>query len=227
MHKARVGLYRSWVANIDEGWTRWILNNYDFAPLSLFNADLQAGHLRDRIDVIVLPDMARKALMDGYEPGTLPGQYAGGIGEDGLSAIREFVETGGTLVALNQASATVIELLHLPLKNALAGLSADAFNCPGAILNVATGDPLRPGLAGSPSETYVMFERGPAFEPQPGFRGSILASYGKESSPLASGYILHPELLNGKAAALETSLGRGHMFLFGFKPQWRAQSHGT
>src|SRR5947209_5658466 len=197
MRKARVGLYRPWMANIDEGWTRWILNNYDFSPLSLYNADLQAGHLRDRIDMLVVPDMSRKALMEGYEPGTLPGQYAGGIGEDGLSAIREFVDAGGTLVALNQASAAVIDLLHLPVKNTLAGLSADAFNCPGAILKVATGDPLRPVLAGSPAETYVMFERGPAFEPQPGFRGSILASYAKDASPLASGYVLHPELISG------------------------------
>ena len=136
-------------------------------------------------------------------------------------------DAGGTLVALNQASAAVIDLLHLPVKNTLAGLSADAFNCPGAILKVATGDPLRPVLAGSPAETYVMFERGPAFEPQPGFRGSILASYAKDASPLASGYVLHPELLSGKAAALEVSYGSGHIFLFGFKPQWRAQSHGT
>jgi hypothetical protein len=72
-----------------------------------------------------------------------------------------------------------------------------------------------------------MFERGPAFETKTGFRGTVLASYPKDRNPLESGYLLHPERIQGKAAALEVFYGEGRVYLFGFRPQWRGQSHGT
>jgi hypothetical protein len=72
-----------------------------------------------------------------------------------------------------------------------------------------------------------MFENGPAFETQPGFRGAVLARYPKDTNPLESGLLLHPEAIEGKIAALEVPYGQGRIFLYGFKPQWRAQSHGT
>jgi hypothetical protein len=78
-----------------------------------------------------------------------------------------------------------------------------------------------------PREPIVMFERGPAFDTKSGFRGVILAAYSKERNPLASGYLLHPERIQGKAAALEVFEGDGRVYLFGFRPQWRGQSHGT
>ena len=224
---SRIALYRPWSASIDEGWTRWILKNYDFASVSLSNGDIQAGHLRDRFDTIILPDIAKKALTEGYEEGLLPGEYAGGIGDEGISALREFVQSGGTLVTLNQASSAIVDLLHLPVKNVLQDVKPEQFNCPGALLKVQMAENARPVLAGTSREMTVMFENGPAFEPQPGFEGLVIASYPKDASPLESGYILHPELLQGKAAALEMKYGEGRIFLFGFKPQWRAQSHST
>lgn len=72
-----------------------------------------------------------------------------------------------------------------------------------------------------------MFELGPAFETRTGFRGNVLAGYPKDSNPLASGYLLHPERIQGKAAAIEAFYGEGRIYLFGFRPQWRGQSHGT
>ena len=81
MKKARVGLYRSWVANIDEGWTRWILENYGFAPVTLRNGDIQAGALRERFDAIILPDAMPETIRNGFGPGGVPGMYTGGIGE--------------------------------------------------------------------------------------------------------------------------------------------------
>jgi hypothetical protein len=130
-------------------------------------------------------------------------------------------------VALNQAASAFIELLHLPVKNSLQDAKPDQFNCPGALLKVKTGEAARPAMAGSPGETTIMFERGPAFEPLPDFQGEVLASYSKDVNPLESGFILHGELLQGKDAALEVAFGKGRIFLFGFKPQWRGQSHGT
>jgi hypothetical protein len=72
-----------------------------------------------------------------------------------------------------------------------------------------------------------MFQNGPAFQPLPGFHGAVLARYPKETNPLESGLLLHPEAIEGKAAAMEVAYGKGHIVLFGFKPQFRGQSHAT
>ena len=225
--KARVGLYRSWMGNIDEGWTRWILENYGFAPITLRNGDIQAGHLRDRLDAIILPDATTRQIMDGFAPGTISGEYVGGIGESGADALRDFVRGGGTLVAFNNASLMAIESFSLPVANVLQGLNNDQFYCSGSLLRVELGDASHPAVWGMPSEPIVMFERGPAFDTKTGFRGNILASYSRDRNPLASGYLLHPERIQGKYAALEVFYGDGRVYLFGFRPQWRGQSHGT
>jgi hypothetical protein len=225
--KPRVGLYRSWTGNIDEGWTRWILENYGFAPVTLRNGDIQAGHLRDRLDAIIIPDAGTRQIMNGFAPGTILGEYSGGVGETGAEALRVFVRAGGTLIAFNNASLMAIASLGLPVSNILDGLNDDQFYCSGSLLRVELRDVNHPALWGMPREPIVMFERGPAFDTKSGFRGTILASYPKERNPLASGYLLHPERLQGKAAALEVFYGDGRVYLFGFRPQWRGQSHGT
>jgi hypothetical protein len=225
--KARVGLYRSWVANIDEGWTRWILENYGFAPVTLRNGDIQAGSLRDHFDAIILPDAKPETIRTGFGPGSVPGVYTGGIGEVGTSALREFVQSGGTLITFNNASLFAIDDLGLPVKNILAGVKDEDFFCSGCLLRVEVQDSGASAVWGLPHDPIVMFERGPAFETKEGFRGRILAAYPKEQSPLMSGYLLHPERIQGKAAAVEVQYGKGRVYLLGFRPQWRGQSHGT
>jgi hypothetical protein len=225
--KPRVGLYRSWTGNIDEGWTRWILENYGFAPVTLRNSDIQAGHLRDRLDAIIIPDAGAKQILNGFASGTISGEYAGGIGETGAEALRGFVRAGGTLIAFNNASQMAIQSLGLPVSNILDGLNDDQFYCSGSLLRVELRDVNQPAVWGMPREPIVMFERGPAFETKSGFHGVVLASYPKERNPLASGYLLHPERIQGKVAALEAFYGDGRVYLFGFRPQWRGQSHGT
>jgi hypothetical protein len=225
--KAHVGLYRSWVANIDEGWTRWILENYGFAPATLRNGDIQAGALRERFDAIILPDAMPETIRNGFGPGGVPGMYTGGIGEVGTAALREFVRSGGTLITFNNASLFAIDDLGLPVKNSLAGLKDEEFFCSGCLLRVELQDSGASAVWGLPHDPIVMFERGPAFETKEGFRGRILAAYPKEQSALMSGYLLHPERIEGKAAALEVQYGKGRVYLLGFRPQWRGQSHGT
>jgi hypothetical protein len=165
--------------------------------------------------------------MDGFQPGSIPGQYAGGLGSPGADAIREFVTAGGTLVMLNGSTAFAIDKLNLPVTNVLKDLKPTDFNCPGALLRIENKEPKHPLLAGLPKDPIVMFEQGPAFETKTGFKGKILASYAKEGSPLVSGFISHPERLEGKAAALEVQSGAGRVILMGFRPQWRGQSQGT
>jgi hypothetical protein len=225
--KPRVGLYRSWVPAIDEGWTRWILEDYGFAPITLRNGDIQAGHLRERLDAILIPDAMPRSIMEGYAPGSIPGEYAGGLDAAGVDALRSFVDGGGTLIAFNNASLMAIDQLHLPVANILTGLSNDQFYCSGSLLRVELGDAAHPALWGMPRESIIMFERGPVFEQKSGFRGAVLATYPRDRNPLESGYLLHPERIQGKAAALEVFQGDGRIYLFGFKPQWRGQSHGA
>jgi Zinc carboxypeptidase len=225
--KPRVGLYRSWNASIDEGWTRWILENYGFAPVTLRNGDLQAGHLLERLDAIVIPDASPRQIMDGFAAGSIPGEYAGGIADTGVEALRTFVRGGGTLIAFNNASLFAIEHLNLPVTNIVGGLKPEEFYCSGSLLKVELSETPHIALGGTEHNPVVMFERGPVFDQKPAFKGAVLATYPKENNPLASGYLLGPARIQGKAAAMEVFYGAGRVYLFGFKPQWRGQSLGT
>jgi hypothetical protein len=227
LKKARVGLYRPWAPSIDEGWTRWILEDYGFEPKSVYNADMRAADLHSRYDVLVLPDLSSKQLMDGFGIGVVPGQYAGGIGNDGIENLREFVHQGGTLIALNKTASSLIPLMSLQVQNVIEGAKSDKFFCSGALLRVETEHADLPVNFGISDAPVVMFQSGPAFQPQPGLHGAVLARYPKETNPLESGLLLHPDAIQGKAAALELAYGKGHIVLFGFKPQFRGQSHAT
>jgi hypothetical protein len=225
--RARVGLYRPWDPSIDEGWTRWILENYGFEPKSIYNSDIRAANLRSRYDVIILPDMGSRQLMDGFNVGVVPGQYAGGVGEGGIDNLREFAREGGTLIAFNRTASTVIPLLSLPVENVIEGAKSDKFFCSGALLRTEKDHPELPVNYGLSDSPVVMFQSGPAFQPAQGFHGAVLAHYPKEVDPLESGLLLHPEAIEGKAAAVELAYGQGRILLLGFKPQFRGQSHAT
>jgi hypothetical protein len=223
----RVGLYRPWTASIDEGWTRWILEQYQVPFTSLYNADIRGGHLREHYDTIVLTDQGERSILDGNRPGTIPERYTGGLGEEGTQELRDFVHEGGTLVTFNAASMYAINQFNLPVTNALTGPAAAQFFCSGCLLTVHIEDPKNPVTAGISADTIVMFERGPAFDTKTDFKGKVLARYPRERSPLASGYLAGANLIEGKAAAIDAEYGKGHVILLGFKPQWRGQSHGA
>jgi hypothetical protein len=128
---------------------------------------------------------------------------------------------------LNNSAAAVIELLKLPVRNVLGGVQKNEFFCSGALLRVDIPDRNRLAVLGLVRAPIVMFEQGPSFEPKATFQGAILASYPRNRSPLASGFAVHAERIQGKAAALEVNLGKGRIYLYGFKPQWRGQTHGS
>lgn len=225
--KPRVALYEPWAGNIDEGWTRWIFEQFHVEFTRVRNAEIQDGHLRDRFDTIVFAEMNGRQILDGMQAGTVPGQYAGGIGESGAQALRDFVDQGGTLVALGNSSLFAIEQFNLPVTNVVAGVNSAQFFCSGSLLRVEIQAPNHPVVAGLPAMPAVMFERNPVFDTRPNFRGKVLASYVKDRNPLISGFLLGANLIQGKAAALDANYGQGHVILLGFRPQWRGQSHGT
>jgi hypothetical protein len=219
----RVGLYRSWVPSLDEGWTRFVFEKQLGLPYqTLHDRELRQGSLRTRFDAIVLPSQSPLALREGHKPGTMPAEYTGGLGSPGQAALREFVETGGTLVALDASAVYAIEALGLTVRNVLGGVAASEFFCPGSILEVQT-DPAVPLAHGLPPALPIWFEGSPAFEVQGGL---VAARYG-EGDSLLSGYLLGNSRLRGRAALVEMPLGKGRVVLFGFRPQHRGQAVGT
>jgi hypothetical protein len=223
LRRPRVGLYRSWVPSMDEGWTRFVFEKeMGVAYRELHDREVRAGGLRERYDAIVLPDQAPASLLNGHAPGSMPEEYAGGLGPSGATALRLFVEAGGTLVALDSATGFAVDQLQLPVRNVLAGVEPAAFFCPGSIL-AARPDGVHPLAHGLPETTPVWFEGSPAFEVE---KGSVVLRYEAED-PLLSGWLLGGERLRGKAALVEVPLGKGRVVLFGFRPQYRAQSRVT
>jgi hypothetical protein len=236
--KPRVGLYQSWVPSMDEGWTRFIFEKQvgvDYE--TLHDKDVRAGGLRARFDAIVLPDQSRRAIVNGNAPDSLPKEYTGGLGKEGVQALKVFVEQGGTLVALDSASDLPISEFPLPVTNVLAPFNRERrggddegdtgsgeFYCPGAILAVqvegVSTSPLAHGLEGT---TPIWFEGSPAFDVK---AGTVVARYAAEN-PLLSGWLLGDKYLHGRAALAEVPLGMGRVVLFGFRPQYRAQSWNT
>ncbi|MGE3278097.1 MAG: M14 family zinc carboxypeptidase [Vicinamibacterales bacterium] len=223
--RPRVGLYRPWQASMDEGWTRWLLEQYGFEFVNLRPADFRGQALADRIDVLLVADESR-GLMNGYASGQVPPEYEGGLGAEGIRAIDTFVRGGGTLVCFNRSGAILAEELHLPVRNVLQGLERQEFFTGGSILEVVT-DPSHPVMAGMPVRAPVFVDGSPAYEPTEGFEGRVIAKYQDSGSPLLSGYLLGAEHLNGKAAAIDVHHGAGHVVLLGFRPQWRGQPFGT
>jgi ribosomal protein S18 acetylase RimI-like enzyme len=221
-----MGLYRPWSPSMDEGWTRWLLEQYGFAFTNLRDADVHAGDLRARWDVIVLPSERGDLLLDGFADGSVPPRYAGGLGAKGIRALDTFVREGGTLVCMSASSDLCIDELHLLVENVVATLARDEFFSAGSILEVRV-DRAHPVMAGMPERAKVFFDRSPVFTTRDAFSGFVLAAYADEGSPLLSGYLLGEERVQGHAAAVDVDHGSGHVVLIGFRPQWRGQPIGT
>lgn len=224
--RPRVGLYRPWNPSMDEGWTRWLLEAYGFEFSSLYNSDVRAGDLRERYDVIVLADMRAGQILEGFAKGSVPPRYEGGIGSEGVRELDAFVRSGGTLVALNQASLFAVAQLRLPVRNVVAELETAEYFMSGSILEMEV-DPSHPVMSGMPALAKVVVERSPVFTTEEGFEGAVLAKYPADRSPLLSGYLLGEEHVQGYAAALDVAHGEGRVVLLGMKPQWRGQPFGN
>jgi hypothetical protein len=231
----RVAVYKSHVPAIDEGWTRWVLKdsfNYMLHPVeakSLEDKEAREGSLLAKYDTIIIPDQASRAILNGYKSGTMLPELTGGLGASGSQALREFVEAGGTLICLNRASSFAIEEFKLPVRDVTEGLKRTEYYAPGSILRTEV-DASHPVATGMPKESIAWVENSPVFEvsdPTQGSRVRVIASYPRDTNPLLSGWLLGDERLRGKAALLEVSLGKGRVYLFGFRPQYRGQSLAT
>ncbi len=219
--RPRIGLYKTFVPSMDEGWSRWLLEQFGFRYTSLRNPDIQAGNLRQSFDVLVFPDQLLRVLTDGYRRGSMPKEYTGGLEASGSKTLREFAEQGGTLVFLNHSTEYAIEKLGVKATQALRGVSNQEFYSPGSLLNVSL-DKRHPLTLGLPSEIAIWSEGSPAWQTEE----TTVGRY-PESKILASGWLLGEKMLAGKSALVDARIGKGHVILFGMRPQYRAQSYQT
>jgi hypothetical protein len=247
----RIGIYNSYIPSMDEGWTRWLLDQFDFPYTRIYDKDVRAGNLNSRFDVILIPDeqpnaivnglrnaareptpggenAAPRAMGEGQGAGRVPEEFTGGLGNDGVNALKLFVTQGGTLIALNGASNFAIERLGVGARNVLQSVANKDFYGPGSILrvDVDTANPLAWGME---RDTAIWFEHSPAFAPVfDRAAGDVVnvATY-PAGNPLMSGWLLGDQLLQGHSALVDAPLGQGHVVMFGFRPQYRGQSYGT
>ncbi len=234
----RVGLYQSYRANTDEGWTRFVLDQFEFPYTVLHNPDFASGPLADRIDVLIIPDQSRSIIVDGVSrPGQpdesqreLPPEYRGGIGKEGMKAIKEFVRKGGTLVLLDSAWEVAGRDFDLPLVNVLDRVGRDRFYCPGSILRLDV-DPHDPLGWGMPEKSMIFFARSPAFRTRvpdsPLIDRRVVAGFGAERPHLLSGYLKGGDLLDRTAMIIRFRYHDGNVVVLGGRVQHRAQTHAT
>ncbi len=237
LNPLRLGLYKPWVANMDEGWTRFIFDTWEFPYTSLLDAEIRSGGLKQKYDVIVLPNVSSSRIIKGHAEGRVPPQYAGGIGTQGLDALLQFVKDGGTLITLNDSCQLPIAHFKVPLRDVSRSYTSSEFFLPSAILSVEV-DTTHPIAYGMEKTADILSYGSPVFE----FLGEnntatdetltlltdvkVIANY-PNSNPFRSGRLIGDEVLYGKPALIEVGCGDGRIILFGFRPQNRAQTYGT
>ena len=232
----RVGLYRSWTASMDEGWTRWVLDDFKFPYVSLSDSAVRAGDLRRRFDVIVIPDLSLRQVRDGMTEAQVPPPYAGGMGAQGLAALRRFVDEGGHVVLVDGSAQLAPEVFGIDVKLVEAGgggggggraTDSEQVYAPGSILRVEV-DPSHPVARGMSESAAVYFTNSTGLDLPTGSPARVIARYPTEpGSILLSGFLQGAPKLAGKAAAADVSVGRGRVTMFGFRPLYRGQSYGT
>lgn len=216
----RLGLYKSWTASMDEGWTRWLLEQYEFDFKSIFDADIKSGGLKD-LDVLIMPSLSDRAIVQGMPPQAIPPEYAGGISEKGVAKVKSFIESGGTLITLNSSAEFAIKRFGLSVQNRVDGLSRKTFFIPGSILNVIN-KPSHPVAYGFDRMGTVFFRRSPVFSAA---EGTSVVRYPVQDV-LASGWLNGEGHLHNHSAIVDVEFGKGKIILIGFPTQYRAQSQG-
>ena len=225
----RVAMYQPWTGgNMDEGWTRWVLERYEFNLTPIHNADVRAGRLRQKFDAIILADQDVRGIMDGFDAATIRPEYRGGIGEAGVESLRQFVADGGTLVTLGNACDLAIEKFPIPVHNLKKGLTRDQHFAPGTILRIEV-DTQHPLGYGMDANAYGFYINSPFFSIVEGFasqKTTVVARY-PNTNVIASGWLKGDDLMTGRAAVVSVEMNPGRVILFGLRPQHRAQTHAT
>ena len=245
LRAARTALYQPYIASMEEGWTRLVLDNHEIPYDSIFNAGIRAGNLRDRYDCIVLPSVGPQLILNGYPEDSTAPEYAGGIGREGLVALQEFAAGGGTLICMDESSNLVIDHFNVPVRNVVRGKPSSEFYCPGSILrlHMDTSHPVGYGMpewySGYFADSQVFELAAPegesaevkdSLDPNRSaakrFPVKVVSRY-SDTVLLESGWIRGEDLVRDKPAIVEIGYGKGRIYLFGISVQRRGQPHGT
>jgi hypothetical protein len=244
IRRMRIGMYQRYRGgNMDEGLTRWLFEQWAFQFKDVYDAEIKKGSLNASYDVFIFPDDSTATITGeptaegrggrggrGFAgvPDMTPPEYRSGLGTDGVNAIRDFVQKGGTLVALGGATDFAITRLGLPVRNVVEGLSTKEFFCPGSTLRV-TIDNTNPLAYGMPAEGLVLFHYSPAFDVVAtdfNDRNDIVVRYADRRVE-RSGWLNGEKYIAGRTAMASIAYGQGKVILIGFRTQNRAQTHGT
>ncbi len=247
---AHIALYGPWLPTPDEGWTRYIFDNFGFDYTLLRNKDFALLGTLKRNDVIIMPSMSTSQIVDGKrsrgqkerigDP-PMPGKYRGGIGKEGVNNLRRYLLGGGTVLFFGRSGNFAIDELGVPAVNVLKDVKSDDFYAPGTIFQV-TLDAASPLTCGMPTTTPIYFIQDPAYTLVAGMQphretavypnGSLsqripLLGRNGPANPLLSGWVLGEKRLYNKVALAEVTTGKGRPVLYGFRVQNRAQTWGT
>jgi hypothetical protein len=225
----RVGLYEPWNGDdVDAGWTRWVLEQYDFHPTTVHNSDVRAGNLRGRFDAIIFADQDPQDIMQGFNSEGIRPEYRGGIGAQGLEELQRFVGAGGSLILMGSACNLAIDRLPVPVRDLKKALPRDVHDAPGTLVRVQI-DTRHPMGYGMPPSTDGFYNNDPFFTVIDGFTSwhtAVVARY-PNTDVLASGWLKGDEEMEGRAAVVSIEMNPGRMILFGLEPQHRGQTHAT
>ena len=244
--RPRIGLWDQYGGSMDAGWTRWILEQFEFAFDRVFPPMLDGGDLNNKFDVLI--------FVEGAIPGAAGGSRGGGAGgtavpisnvpteyqahqgrvtaERTLPQIKSFIENGGTVIALGSSAANLASYLQLPIENHLvengAPVPRTKFYVPGSVLS-ARVDVTNPLAYGMTESTYIFFDNSPVFKLGASAQASRIRAFAwfHGKTPLRSGWAWGQQYLDGGVAAIEASVGKGKLFLFGPEILKRSQPHGT
>jgi hypothetical protein len=239
LRPVRIALWDRYGGSSPSGWIRWLFERFEFPFERVYAQTLNAGKLSSRYDVIILASDASlsRALDEAPEPGRLPAEYRGTTGVISqaltLPQLKQFVEEGGTLIAIGGA-ASIGATLGLPIANHLTAVESDgterpltreAFYVPGSVLRIRVDNTTPLGYGFEP-DVDVFFNNSPVFRVNSD-RAARRVAWFMGGSPLRSGWALGQSFLDGGAAVVDAQLGRGRVLLFGPEITYRAQPHGT
>ena len=223
----RLGIFEPWGGNRDSGWTRWVLDQHDFAYRHLRGNELTNPRNLSELDVLVLPEMTSSDIILGLHGARIRPEYRGGIGTDGVRVLRSFIQDGGTVITLGNSARFAADYLQVPIVDRVRNSPRQIFFAPGTILrvNVDTHHPIGYGML---PEANAMFVNNGAYVPTEDARNAMttIVRY-PDDSLLQSGWMTGGVHLRGAAGVIEFPTGRGRVIVHTFRVQHRGQTSGT
>jgi hypothetical protein len=245
----RVALWDQYGGSAESGWTRWILEQFEFPYSRVYAPELDAGNLNAKYDALILPQGAVPAVGGAGRGGRggggrggdqneadIPAEYKSQLGrvsaETTIPQIKAFLEAGGTVIAVGTSAMNLAQQLKLPIENHLVEngqpIPASKYFVPGSVLTgkVDTHHPLAAGMR---ERTDFFFDNSPVFKLGPGAEAAGVRAFAwfDSATPLHSGWAWGEKYLEGGVIAIEAPIGKGRVVLYGPEITQRAQPHGT